>query len=142
MKHILAIIILALISVSAIAQEQLNIILKDSSYVSYTFDEKPKITINGNTLSVSTAAITVDFPMSEVRNLQFGSIPDDITAAPAVNILTSDNDSQLQIYTIDGLLVRTSQNNTSSATSVTLGDLPKGIYIVRKGDKSHKIIIP
>ncbi len=145
MKHILLIAALALSSLFASAQEQLNVVLKDSTYVTYLFSEKPLVTIQGTTLVVQTDRFNVQFPMAQVLRFQFGAMPDDITAisgAKAVESAISDNgqtlsvsgQTPLDIYTLDGQLLR-------SGRSVPYTDLPAGIYIIRYGHVSHKLLL-
>ncbi|MDO4951718.1 MAG: hypothetical protein Q4E49_06615 [Bacteroidales bacterium] len=145
MKRILLIAALALSGLFATAQEQLNIVLNDSTYVTYLFSEKPQVTIQGTTLVVQTDRFNVQFPMAQVRRFQFGPMPDDITAINEIKkrdsgmrdngqSLTVNGQSPIDIYTLDGQLLR-------SGRSVPYSDLPAGIYIIRYCNASHKLII-
>ena len=145
MKRILLIAALALSGLFATAQEQLNIVLNDSTYVTYLFSEKPQVTIQGTTLVVQTDRFNVQFPMAQVRRFQFGPMPDDITAICEIRkgdsgmmdngqSLTVNGQSPIDIYTLDGQLLR-------SGRSVHYSDLPAGIYIIRYRHTSHKLMV-
>lgn len=145
MKRILLIAALALSGLFATAQEQLNIVLNDSTYVTYLFSEKPQVTIQGTTLVVQTDRFNVQFPMGQVRRFQFGPMPDDITAINEIRkgdsgmrdngqSLTVNGQSPIDIYTLDGQLLR-------SGRSVPYSDLPAGIYIIRYCNASHKLMV-
>lgn len=85
--------------------EQQNIVMKDSSYVSYLFSDKPKVVVNKDTLDVVTPVVELKLKMADVAYFCFGNVPEDITAIKEASITTSDN-SPLVIYGIDGTQMR------------------------------------
>lgn len=118
--------------------EQLNIVMKDSSYVSYLFSDKPKVVVNKDTLDVITPVVELKLKMADVAYFCFGNVPEDITDIKEASITTSDN-SPLVIYSIDGTQMR--QISGGSAAAFKYSELPRGIYIVKKGQTAHKIIV-
>lgn len=140
MKRLSTICLLALASIFAMADEQLNIILKDNSYVAYSFAEKPKVTIAGNMLNISAEGVNIQFAMSQVSRFQFGDELGELTSVGEVAADAaerSDGAPTLQIFTLDGMLVRSG----SKPNRLNYSDLPKGTYIVRSGKNAHKITI-
>lgn len=65
-------------------------------------------------------------------------MPDDITAINEATVTTADN-APLTIYSINGTLVRTGANDNTSA--FLYSELPRGIYIEKKKNAAHKIIV-
>lgn len=140
MKRLTTLCVLAIAALFASAQERLNIILKDKSYITYSFSERPKVTIAGSTLNISTESVQIQFAMSQVSRFQFGEEPGDLTAVDEVVVNSPDSDADtltLRVFTLDGVLVRSG----STPNRLNYSDLPKGVYIIRSGNNSHKLYI-
>lgn len=135
---------LFLMSVSAFAtQWTLNMHQKEDPaiVVSYTFNREPVITYLDNNRGV---LVTLESPHEEIE-YQFDGLAF-ITLCEgeptAVSRVTADGDTSnadIYIYTIDGFLVRMVKAGQGNG-SISLEDLPSGIYVVKCGNISHKIL--
>lgn len=143
MKKTLLTACLAITGLFASAQEQLNIVLTDSSYISYSFSESPKVTTEATNVCFNTAAITVRIPMSRIKRFTFGQVPDDITALPSVSVTTPyDNENKdvvTEIRSMAGVQVRRIPPGNPAGAALQLSGLPKGLYIVKKGRHAHVV---
>lgn len=122
------------------AQNTLNILRKDGGVVSYGFSEKPVITCVGEDLHLSTTSVSVDYPMANVQRITFEDSP------ASVDEIRVDEDksyqqepSGLYIYNTNGLLLK-KVNSVDGISSYNMQDLPSGIYIVKNGNTTFKVV--
>lgn len=108
---------------------------KSGGIVKYSFCEKPVVTYNGGNLVVSGKEALVEYPLSEIKKFTFGLESDQITR------ITASEETVPQptyIYNIDGVLICTLQ--TIGDGKASLVGLPIGIYIIKNGTTTYKII--
>ena len=134
MKSLITGLLLLCGSVTAAAQQTLNIHTTTQGVVSFNFSEKPTMTFaTKDVLTVTTESMTIDFPFADVEKLTFED------AADAVEALTvSEGGGQLLIYDLSGKLVRQG-TVTDRGVNVILSPLRPGVYIVKDGKRSYKI---
>ena len=125
----------AALSLNCFSQNALNIHQKDGALISYVFAEKPKVSFADNKLVVTTLKTTVEFLVSDVDKFTFEDIKtpienDEIKAANA-------SFEYWEVYTLEGKFVK-KEKITDGSTPME--NLPKGIYIIKCGNVSYKII--
>lgn len=133
-RHILFTLALAAASLTAGAQQSLNLYTTSQGIVGFTFAEEPKVTFpQTDVIKVECERITVEFPFSEVEKITF---EDGVTAVESIRI--SEQDAQVAIYDISGRLVR--RYERKGQTTVDLSSLPVGTYVVSDGHRSYKVM--
>ncbi|MCR5781017.1 MAG: T9SS type A sorting domain-containing protein [Bacteroidaceae bacterium] len=122
-------------SLSAAAQQILNIFTTTKGVVSFSFADQPQITFpSPEVLTVTSKDMTVEFPYAEVEKINFN----DADANAIASLTVRDNISQVLIYDLTGKLVRKTAATNGSA-SVNLSTLRPGVYVVKDGRRSYKV---
>ena len=122
-------------SLSAAAQQTLNIFTKTKGVVSIAFADQPQITFpTSDVLTVTSKDMTVEFPYDEVEKINFN----DADANAIASLTVRDDISQVLIYDLTGKLVRKAAATNGSA-SVNLSTLRPGVYVVKDGRRSYKV---
>lgn len=138
MKPILTLLLLILGIIPTLAQKVINVHSKTGTVISYAFSEKPVVTYSGDILVLKTENTSVEYPLSDLEKFTFSDIDSSVES-----ISTSDiTGSTIRIFDLSGRCVKTisADERTGSAPLLLLNDMEKGIYIVKQGDISYKII--
>ena len=119
------------------AQQTLNLFTTSQGVVRIAFDEQPKLTFETpEVLTVTSTSMTVEFPFTEVEKITFDDLTD------GVGKLTIDDDIRaISIFDLSGKLVR-QQQAVKGAASVDLSTLRPGVYVIKDGKRTYKIIKP
>lgn len=133
-KNLLALASLFLGAASAFAQNTLNVHQKSGGVVSYSFSEKPVVTYTEDGIHLVTNSVEVDYPLSNLEKFTFED-----STSPSGIIRTEGGSSDVQIYSVGGTLVKTIKANEGTTTFST-SDLPAGIYVIKNGKSTYKII--
>lgn len=133
MKQILLILFLCC-SVFSFAQNTLNVHQKDGTVVKYAFSEKPVATYTTAGIHLATTKVEVDYPLANLEKFTFSN------EANAIDVLTTEGTGDdVHIYNTNGVLLRTVKQ-TDGTASFSTSDLPKGIYIIKNGSTTYKIV--
>lgn len=135
MKKTILSILFSLLCLSGNAQTTLNIHQKSGGVVGYAFREKPVVTYEGSDLIVNTTKVKVVYPISNLEMLNF----DNGEAAEVESVTMSDVKGKTLVYTSNGVLVKELQPEDGS-THLLLEGLSNGIYIIKNGNTTYKII--
>ncbi len=121
------------------AQNMLNIHSKTGAVVSYAFSDKPVVSYDGDVLVLKTEKACVEYPLSDLEKLDFSDVA---SAVESISVSGISGDSNIRIFDISGRNIKTinADENTDNAPQLLLNDLEKGMYIVRQGEISYKII--
>lgn len=127
-------LILALCGMTlAQAGTQLNIHQRSGGVVSYSFADKPEVSYQGEYLRVSTAKVSVDYPLQNLEEITFSD-----NASSIHELSTEGVASDIQVYTLDGRLLRTIPAD-GGVGRMSLSDLPQGTYVIKNGKTTYKI---
>jgi len=127
--------ILLCLGLSARAQQQLNIYTTTSGVVVFTFAQEPKVTFpTGETLTVTSDSLTVEFPFSEIEKI---TMEDGVTRVE--QLLVKDGEGDVAIYDLQGRQVLRLAARREG-TRVDLSVLPAGTYVVKDGRRSYKVM--
>ena len=149
MKRLLLALIATLASMSAFADGEygLYILSEGASSEEPTtipVAEIQKITFeNGNVVVKQTSGESSTFSMSSISRMYFGELVTGIRDVPSEGLWDGKSikvigDSKVEVFTTSGVAV--SQGKYSNGESVNLDHLPQGVYIVKVGGRSIKII--
>lgn len=136
MVRVLLIICMAFSVLTVSSQETLNVHTKDNGVVSIPFSKKPEMSFGvANKLKIVSSDKTVEFSFSDITKLSFeNSSSDDIHL-----IKHHGSQSGVSIYDLSGKLVRRIDSSDGEAV-FDMQSLPPGIYLVKDGAKSYKLI--
>lgn len=162
MKKSLTIFVSILISTILYAQEQsfnaLIIQFNDESQIAFILSEKPVVTVPDDKLSIR-GVVNKDYNRSDVAKFFFESITlDDTRIATRVESVGKDNISfyyvdgetvritglkdktMVSVASLDGKMISSCRSDASGEVTISLGNLPKGVYVVTFDKRSVKII--
>lgn len=134
MKKFLILIPIILFSIAGFAQNTLNIHQKEGEIFCCDFLDKPIVTYEGSTLKVSTKTVSIEFPLTELDKLSF---EDELTDIKLQHIERESSD--ILIYNEKGVLLKRIHND-SGISETNFLEIPKGIYIIKKGDTTFKVL--
>ena len=148
MKKLLLAAIAAFACLSAFADD-INLYVRNTSNVesSYAVSNLRKISFsNGNVVLTTQAGKTESIAISSVSKMYFSTVSAGINDTFGKNAMTWDGENltfetavgKVNIYQPSGVLVMCAK--TADAQSISLARLPKGIYLVKVGEKSFKIV--
>ncbi len=142
------------ISLSGWAEENvptLDIWTKNGERITYYLSEHPVATYSGSDLVLKTDELTVSYPLTELHKFTFGS-----EATSIETTILPDGRMQLQqgmlcltrfragemvsIYSIGGQNVMNATIGPDGTATLFIQSLATGIYVVKAGSVTHKII--
>lgn len=129
-QRLLLLLIVVASAVGINAQNTLNIHQKSGGKVSYAFSEKPIVSYTDAGIHLVTSTVEIDYPFSNLLKFTF---EDSVT--PIGTLCTEGTKSEVNIYTVGGVLVKTTPADGTFSTN----DLPAGIYIIKNGTTTYKI---
>ena len=138
MVRVILFICMAMSAMMVSAQETLNIHTKDKGVVSIPFVKKPQMTFaEANVLKVVSSDKTVEYPFKDIEKLSFeNASSDDIHL-----IRHQGSQTGISVYDLSGKLIGKGKLS-DGLSAFDLQTLPPGIYIVKDGDRSYKLIKP
>lgn len=149
MKKILPLIAAALLAAPALAQQMMIETSSENSVIE--LDALRRITFNGSDVNIlQNNGTTYTAPMSEISRIYFGDFSgiDDITPEEGnfITYLSADEiaincnaGETINVYNINGshiFQVRQQENNGS----ISIAQLPKGIYLLQASGRTAKFI--
>ena len=140
-KFALTVLLCAAASSAFAASNALRVELTDGTTSTFVLSEKPKVTFSGSQMNIATADASASFERADVKAMNF-------TDASGIADVKGDSDFlykydgetfeapglEISVYSIDGKL------SAGGLDSVSLSDLPSGVYAVKAGDRTIKIL--
>lgn len=145
-KRVFIALLMAICTLHVMADDFSLYVTTSGASSEYQLSSLQKITFsNGNVVLTTSSGKTVSFAISSISKMYFGATSTAIQQLAADSQATWDGTSLVfdsgrgivNIYRPSGLLVA-SQTIDGGAT-ISLADLPRGVYIVRIDGKSFKI---
>ena len=143
-------LLLLLIIGGAIAQDyghMLVLQLASGRTQSYILSEKPTITFDGAYLKVESGAESIPFLRSDIKDFHFAEVTDISSVEHGeLRVVRRNNDElnlygleeadkHIRVYRISGTPCPVDISLNATAATVSLETLPKGIYVVKIGNK-------
>lgn len=151
--RILTIALLYFICMAAKAEDISSTLVvwkSDGTKISYSLDEKPQTHFSVEGITISTPSISVTYPVGTILKYTFESSIDGITPIVFENnikqdgnkfvISKLDKDTPISVYLPSGLCVFSILAQKNQTQTVSLDGQPKGVYIVKIGERIHKFI--
>ena len=139
--------LLLFVVAAASAQSALVVELRDGSNATFLLAENPRMTFAGEQLSIVSSSATMEFNRRDVKNWHFADTPssvENITAESkakleggALLISGITDDTAIALYSVDGVAVKHSAVIGGTCT-ISLDDIPAGIYIVKFNNTTFK----
>jgi hypothetical protein len=138
--------------VSAVKAEDrvLQVWKSDGTVVSFNLDEVPVTTYSDGNLVIKTTKTTVTYPLEQVRKYTYSSVTDALSAPKSESATLSQDgetltftglksQTQISVYNVSGQLVRTLKARGLGKTTVSVANLPVGVYVVKVNGVTYKI---
>lgn len=157
MRNQLFVILLILFSsVSVKATETVKAILlelKDGSIVTYTLSEEPVLSIEDESIIISTSKVSSEYARSNVQEFRFEDVVNNLSSIKEgeIRILKMDENEIVisgikcndvcEMFELGGRRTLTNANSYNEITQINIGSLDKGVYVVKiNGNKTFKFI--
>lgn len=119
--------------------------------VEFALTENPKLTYDGNTVTLTTTTVSVDYSATDIIKVVVADVSS--TSVDAVEV----RDGKIQLlndevrmsglsagetvclYNVSGTLLSTWQTTNYGELTITLSDLSRGIYIIKANHQSFKV---
>lgn len=149
---IIAVILSMAVSVKTYADEKLTVIYKDGSTFSYILADKPKVTFQGNNLTITAPEISDSHKMEDVRKFVTETTNSiEATATNEHRITYTDNNtvrldgfkagSTVSVFNINGMLQFQQTTGNDGSAVIPLDGLAPGQYVIATTEgKSYKIM--
>ncbi len=135
-------------------QQQLVVWLRSGEKIVYYLNKMPQTRFQGSNLLITTnVGNTVTYPLSQVLRYTYEGIVDSVDGtsdrqnvrfSPDGSAVTFENlpdDVPVELYSTNGqLLERRTQNASDGKVTVSIRDKSRGVYIVKAGRQTIKLI--
>ncbi len=158
MKRIYTILLFCVITLTAWSQEMAHVLiveLRDGTSAKFALTDKPVISHSGNDVLIKSDWLSATYSIDAVRKYRFKE--QDITGIEAaeaeeqftvvytdgetVRIGGAGDKTRASVFAIDGRKVAAEVGNDGNMLSVSLINLPSGVYIVNvNGKQSFKVV--
>lgn len=153
MKRFCFVILLLSLFKNAIAFESRSYLVvwaKDGTQVAYDFKEKPIVTFSDNYLVITSESSQVSYNLGDYDHFSFeNEIPTDISSLDVNGNISIEDDhlvfpgiksgTRLKIYTLNGTIIYDKQINVNGNYTLSISNMPKGMYIVAIGKLAYKL---
>lgn len=154
MKHLLVFILLLLPFSMVIAEDadsRLVVWRTDGSKIVYSLSEQPKTTFTSEGVVITTNTVSVTYPLTQIVKYTYEDIASGIESVTNDGrILVSQDgynfkfsnlkeNTLVQVYSVNGSLISTHKSE-GKQISISLRDHANGVYIIKVGDTSYKVI--
>lgn len=139
MRKLLLILTMLAASAAIHAEVALKLELTDGQTALYLLSEKPVVTFSGQNMEIATSEVQATYLRSDVARFTF----EESTAVEAIDVATVYSYSngvfaaagqQIAVYSLNGQLI------TKGADQVSLEQCAPGVYIVKAGEATVKIM--
>lgn len=130
------------------ADEALNLKMKDGTIHSFILNERPIITMGDGKLYVDTDKTTATYSLYDVNEYAFGEASTGIRGISTTEGVMRNGDNivfhgidakKVVVCNLGGAVVNADVSSNNSDTTVSLTNLPQGIYIIKVSGTSVKI---
>lgn len=136
---------------AAEAGDNLIISTKDGQQVTYLLSTRPVVTFEGTDLVLKTTEVTVKYPLADIEDMTFDlasgiqpvKMDQNISFTIDANHIAANglkNGEVLQVFSLDGKVLVNATASEDGQLSVSTEALPHGVYVVKAGKKSYKIM--
>ena len=151
-KILLTATLMAFITSWSFAEPQLKVWKKDKSTVLFALAEKPVTTFSDNKLVIKTSNATVEYPLADILRYTYEGVETGIETIESENsVLVKQEDNKLsldnltagtevRLYNASGRLLDILKSNGTDAVTISITSRPQGMYIVKCGSETIKLM--
>lgn len=154
MKKTLTIILCALGMASGYAGNKVKALvveLTSGEKATFLLEERPRLTFTDKELTITSGEYQTVYQLSSMQRYTFKEMePSGITqntdngntitqAAGRIRLDGLKPGTQVKTFAVNGILVASAVADDNGGATITVNNLPKGVYIIKYGDKSTKI---
>lgn len=131
-------------------EDNLIIKTKSGSTVSYSLSTRPRVTFDGTDLVLTAPDVEVKYPVDDIEEISFDTVTsiqsvksDNLAFTISGDVIAAQGMAKgdvITITTLDGKTLSTSASSESGEAQVDISTLNHGIYVVKAGNKSYKIL--
>ena len=145
-------VFMAFMTATAQNGPQLKVWKKDKSTVLFALAEKPVTTFSNNMLVIKTSTATVEYPLAEVQRYTYEGVETGIESIDSDNgVLVKQEKNKLSLrnlkageevllYSSSGSLLQIVKSNGTEPVVISLSSRPQGVYIVKSGNETIKLM--
>lgn len=121
----------------------------DGQVMSINLADEPKTTYTDGNLVITTTKTTITYPLEEVKKYTYMSTngitqPEGLTArfsqdGESITFSGLERDTEISVYSTAGQIVQKVKANGKDKTTVSVSDLPTGVYVVKVNAITYKI---
>ena len=150
MKKQFSLIILFVFALSVMADDMLlQIWQSDGKVVNIDLNEQPVTTYSDGNLIITTTKTTITYPLEKVVKYTYVSA-EGIESIDAMNTKFSQDGetltfsglsqgTEIAVYASSGQMMRKTNAGPQAKTTVSVSDLPPGVYLVKVNSVTYKI---
>lgn len=151
-KILLTATLMAFITSWSFAEPQLKVWKKDKSTVLIALAEKPVTTFSDNKLVIKTSSATVEYPLADIQRYTYEGVETGIESIDSDNsVLVKQEKNKLllanlkagaevRLYNSSGSLLQIVKSNGTDPVVISLSSRPQGVYIVKSGNETIKLM--
>lgn len=149
-KLLLAMFIGAFATMAKAEDRVLKVLQTDGQVTTISLNDEPRTTYADGNLVITTSQTTITYPLEKVRRYTYESLATGISTKPSLKTEMSQNGEALtftglksgetiMLYNTAGQILRRINSEKEGATTVSVADLPAGVYVVKLNDVTYKI---
>ena len=146
-----SILLLAVLYSGSSSAQRLVIWQKDGSKVNFDLNERPKTTFTAEDLIITTATAAISYPLAIIQRYTYegGALSVQNVKADGIRILHKGdnvivkgltNGKSITVYSIDGKQLKTKRSDGSDCFTLSLANLPLGVYMIKADEITYKIL--
>ena len=128
--------LLLLVPVCVQGQFIVRVYLANANHYDFVLSEKPKIMYSENKVTFVCNDETFEY---DVKDIQKVKIEDSATGVEQI-VMNSNIPCVTSVYDVNGRKVMVVSEEKACNSKIMLSSLPKGIYIVKHGETTYKIV--
>lgn len=151
-KILLTAILMAFITSWSFAGPALKVWKKDKSTVLLALSEHPVTTFSNGKLVIKTSSTTIEYPLADVLRYTYEGVETGIDNYESDNniVVRQEADKlslsnvkageEVRLYSSSGSLLQIVKSNGTEPVVISLSSRPQGVYIVKSGKETIKLM--
>ena len=143
---------MAFITSWSFAEPQLKVWKKDKSTVLFALAEKPVTTFSDNKLVIKTSSATIEYPLADIQRYTYEGVETGIESIESDNsmLVKQEKDKlslrnlkageEVRLYSASGHLLQVLKSKGSEPVVISISSRPQGVYIVKSGKETIKLM--
>ncbi len=125
---------------------------KDGQKTYYDLEEKPKTTFVGTDIVITTSTMTINYPLEQVLRYTYELQPsgiENINMSKPVRVSQRGDNivfenlkkgTRILLFSTDGKQLASQNADGSKSITISLGNRPAGVYIVKANNITYKMM--